>query len=102
DDPSESAKIRLTIDDDATPAQGEAGDPNDAAEEVIPSADWDDLDPAGVGVEDTFTFYIGDDDLDVGRRYWIFAYIDRDQEEPWDCIAIAAGQIVVEDPDEPN
>ncbi|MBU0618154.1 MAG: hypothetical protein KKI02_10590, partial [Planctomycetes bacterium] len=52
DDPSESAKIRLTIDDDPTPNQGEAGDPNDAAEDVIPSADWDDLDPAGVGVED--------------------------------------------------
>jgi len=98
DDPN--VAIRLTIDDDATPNEGEVGDPDDAAEEVIPSADWDDLDPAGDGIEDTFTFYVGDDR--APGRYWIFAYIDRDQAEPWDCIAIAAGQIVVEDPDEPN
>jgi flagellar hook assembly protein FlgD len=98
DDPSETAKIRLTIDDDATPAQAIEPDDGPGAEEVIPSADWDDLDPAGDGVEDTFTFYISDER--AAGRYWIFAYIDRDQEAPWDCIAVAAGQIVVEDPDE--
>jgi hypothetical protein len=93
DDPSESARIRLTIDDDATPDEGvETDDP----EEVIPSADWDDLEAEGDGVQDTFSFYIGDD-REPGR-YWIFAYIDRDEAAPWDNVAIAAGQIVVEDP----
>jgi flagellar hook assembly protein FlgD len=94
DDPSESARIRLTIDDDATPDEAlETDDP----EEVIPSADWDDLDAAGDGVEDTFAFYIGDDR--APGRYWIFAYIDRDEAAPWDNIAIAAGQVVIDDPD---
>jgi flagellar hook assembly protein FlgD len=96
-DPSESAKIRLTIDDDATPDEIVE---TDNAEEVLPSGDWDDLDAAGDGVEDTFTFYVADDR--APGRYWIFAYIDRDEAAPWDNIAIAAGQIVVEDPDEPH
>ncbi len=94
DDPSDSAKIRLVIDDDATPNEiAETDDP----EEVIASADWDDLDVDGDGVQDTFSFYVGDDRA-VGR-YWVFAYIDRNEAAPWDNIAVAAGQIVIEDPD---
>jgi flagellar hook assembly protein FlgD len=96
DDPSDSATIRLTIDDDATPNEG--GAETDGAEEDIPSAD--DLDPSGDGLDDTFTYYISDDR--PPGRYWIFAYIDRASEVGIDHIAIAGGQLVIEDPDEPN
>ena len=99
-DPSESAKIRLTIDDDATPDEAVEPAEGPLEEEELPSAGWGDLDAAGDGLEDTFTFYVGDDR--APGRYWIFAYIDRDEVAPWDNIAIAAGQVVVEDPDEPN
>ena len=103
DDPSESAKIQLVIDDDATPAQGEVpddDDDDDAEEEVLPSADWGDLDPGAVGLQNTYRYYVGDDR--APGRYWIFAYIDRNEAASWDDVAIAAGQIVVEDPNEPN
>jgi flagellar hook assembly protein FlgD len=96
DDPSDSATIRLTIDDDATPNEG--GAETDGAEENIPSAD--DLDPSGDGLDDTFTYYVSDDR--PPGRYWIFAYIDRADEAGIDHIAIAGGQLVIEDPDEPG
>ncbi len=92
DDPSGSATIKLTIDDDATPDEGPGETDNNEVEILA------DRDAAGDDVQDTFIYYIGDD-LAPGR-YWIFAYIDRNGAAPWDNIAIAAGQIVIEDPDE--
>ena len=98
DDPSESAKIRLTIDDDATPNEDEdPNDPNDTLpEETIPSAV--DLDPAGDGIEDTFIYYLKD--TQPSGRFWIFAYIDRGDATEIDHISVAAGQVVIEAPDE--
>jgi hypothetical protein len=98
DDPSEVAKIRLTIDDDDTPNEGP--EPDGEPEEVIPSADWDDLSAEGSGVQDTFLFAIGEDRLP--GRYWIFAYIDRRDEAGIDHQSVAAGQLKIEDPDEPS
>ena len=91
DDPSESATIKVVIDDDATPNEGVETD--DAEVVILAGRDAD-----GDGVQDTFSYSISDD-LAPGR-YWIFAYIDRDDAAPWDNISVAAGQIVVEDPDE--
>ncbi len=90
DDPSESATIRIMIDDDKTPNEGAETD--DAEVEILADRDAD-----GDDVQDTFSYHISDD-LAPGR-YWIFAYIDRDGAAPWDNISVAAGQIVVEDPD---
>ena len=90
DDPDETATVKIVIDDDATPNEGVETD--DAEVEILTGRDAD-----GDGVQDTFSYHISDD-LAPGR-YWIFAYIDRDDAAPWDNISVAAGQIVVEDPD---
>jgi len=90
DDPSESATIRIVIDDDETPNEGVETD--NAEVEILADRDAD-----GDGVQDTYSYPISDD-LDPGR-YWIFAYIDRDDAAPWDNISVAAGSIEKEDPD---
>ena len=98
-----TAKIRLVIDDDDTPnenVESDDGDPDtESAEQELPSAGFDDLEAGGGGLQATYRYYVSDD-LAPGR-YWIFAYIDRDGVAPYDDIAIAAGQIVIEDPDTP-
>ncbi len=90
EDPDESASIRLFLDDDDTPLeQIETGDPEI---EILP----DPREAAGDGVLDTFNYRV-ESSLAPGR-YYIFAYIDRDDAEPIDDFAIAGGQIVIEDP----
>jgi len=92
EDAEESSKIRITIDDDELP--DEAVETDEAEIEVL--VDWD---AAGDGVQDRLTIPYRDlDDLAPGR-YYIFAYIDRDGADPIDHVSIAAGQIVIEDPD---
>ena len=92
--PYDDAKIRLVIDDDDTPNEGAETDENEI---TLPSADFDDLKGGQSGLKATYRYYVSED-LAPGR-YWIFAYIDRSGVAPWDDIAIAAGQIVIEDPD---
>lgn len=91
DDPSESATIRLTIDDDDTPG-GFVPDPTER--EVLA-----DRDASGDGVLDTFRLpYRELRDLEPGR-YYVFAYIDRDGVDPVDHVSIAGGLLVIEDPE---
>lgn len=90
DDPSESATIRLTLDDDETPNE----DVETEDDEIEILADWD---ADGDGVQDTFQYQVPADL--APDRYFIFAYIDRDAAAPFDNISVAGGHIVIEDPE---
>lgn len=88
DDPGD-ARIRLRIDDDATPNQPtETGDPEITILSDRPA-------PAD-GVQDTFTYQIPST-LEPGT-YFVFAYIDRDNSGDPDQISVAPGRIIVRDP----
>ncbi|MCA9243582.1 MAG: hypothetical protein KDA32_06485 [Phycisphaerales bacterium] len=91
DDPSEEAKIRLTIDDDDMP--NEAVETDDPEREILADREAD-----GDGVLDSFQFQVPDD-LTPGR-YFIFAYIDSDGVDPPDMISTAAGQLDIPDPNQ--
>lgn len=91
EDPSEEAKIRLTIDDDDIPA--EMIETGEAEREILADREAD-----GDGVLDSFQFQVPAD-LAPGR-YTIFAYIDRDDMDPPDMISTAAGQLDIPDPNE--
>lgn len=95
DDPNGDALIRLTLDDDDTPDQGEDGsDPNDIAERTI----LDNRSADGDGVQDTFSYQIPTlSNLPPGT-YFIFAYIRRPDGPAYDMISVAAGRIIVADP----
>lgn len=97
DDPNESATIRLWLDDDGTPAPDEvAGETGEDQFEILPEP----RDAAGDGVQDTFQYRVPND-LAPGR-YYVFAYIEREGEADPDMISVAAGQIVIEDPEANN
>jgi len=91
DDPSESATIRLTLDDDGTPNEGTETD--DPEIEILVGRDAD-----GDGVQDTFNYQLPAS-LAPGR-YFVFAYID-DGVAPFDHISIAPGQLIIEDDEMP-
>jgi len=93
DDPSETATIRLTLDDDALP--NEETETEDPEIEILADRDAD-----GDGVQDTFQYQVP---VDLAPdRYFIFAYIDRDGDAPFDNVSVAAGHIMIEDPEAGN
>lgn len=93
DDPQSEAEIRITIDDDDMPNQ--VVETDDAEIEVLVNRS-----ASGDGVQDTFQYQVPAS-LPPGR-YSVFAYIDRDGTAPFDQIGIAAGKIVIEDPNQNN
>jgi flagellar hook assembly protein FlgD len=93
DDPSESATIRLTLDDDEFP--NEETETEDPEIEILADRDAD-----GDGVQDTFQYQLPADL--APDRYFIFAYIDRDDEAPFDNISVAGGHIIIENPEAGN
>lgn len=87
DDPSETATIRITLDDDGMPAEGTETD--DAEIEILTGRA-----ASGDGVQDTFSFQIPGT-LGAGT-YFIFAYIDRDGSAPFEHNSVAAGRLIIE------
>ncbi|RMF82669.1 MAG: hypothetical protein D6744_05825 [Planctomycetota bacterium] len=90
DDPSETAKVRLTLDDDDTP--NESVETDDAEIEILAFskarlASED-------GVQDTFQYKVPATLAD--GDYFIFAYIDRDEAAPFDHVAVAGGRIRID------
>ncbi|TWT40373.1 flagellar basal body rod modification protein [Phycisphaerae bacterium RAS1] len=96
DDPDGEGLIRITVDDDATPAQNEAGSADDIAEiEILANRD------AGAdGVQDTFNWQIPGT-LAPGT-YHFFAYIDADAGQEADNISVAPAVLIIRDPSAPN
>ena len=92
DDPTEEAEIRLAIDDDPTPDQGEDGsDPDDLAELVI-------LEERETGGDDGFPWQIpGLAELGPGT-YYIFAYIDPAEVGGDPQISVGPVPFIVTDP----
>ncbi len=92
DDPNEEATIRLTLDDDATPDEGEDGsDPEDQAEREIAS----DLNAAADAVQDTLLWQVPGD-LAPGT-YYIFAYITS-TDPVSEQVSVAPGTLIIDDP----
>ncbi len=88
---SEKAMVRITVDDDATPNQGETG--SGAEKEILSGRE-----AAGDGVNDTFSWQVPSS-MQPGT-YWVFAYIGRTGATP-DNISIAPGRIIIKDPNTP-
>ena len=95
DDPTEEAQIRLAIDDDPTPDEGEDGsDPDDMAEMVI----LEEREATGDDVQDSFAWQIpGLADLGPGT-YYVFAYIDPAEVGGDPQISVAPVPFIVTDP----
>ena len=89
DDPTGSARIRLTLDDDPEPA--EVLETGEAEREILGGRE-----AAGDGVLDIYNYRV-EDALPPGR-YYVFAYIDSDDADPADHHSVAAGQIEIQDP----
>lgn len=89
DDPSETARITLRVDDDAMPQEStETG----AAEiEILTGRE-----AKGDGVQDSFAWQVPSN-LAPGT-YFIFAYIDRDGAAPFEHASVAPGRIIIRDP----
>ncbi|MBI5866516.1 MAG: hypothetical protein HZB38_18765 [Planctomycetes bacterium] len=89
DDPSTTAKVFIYLDDDRFPQEAtETG----AAERLLladRSASADD-------VSDTFVFGMPAD-LAPGT-YYLFAYVDRDAAAPYEHSSVAAGRLIIADP----
>lgn len=90
DDPDgNDSRVRLVLDDDATPAEGvETG----AGEMLILAGRL----ASGDDVQDSFAFQVPGN-LAPGQ-YFIFAYIDRDDTFPFDHASVASGRIIIPDP----
>lgn len=95
DDPNEQAQIRIAIDDDDIPDQGEDGsDPDDMAELII-LEEWE---ASGDDVQDSLHWRIpGLADLGPGT-YYIFAYIDPAEEGDDPQISVGPVPFIVQDP----
>ena len=91
EDPDETSKIRLWLDDDDI--ANEVPEEGKAPFEILPEPRGADDD----GVQDQFRYHVPDT-LDFGR-YYVRAHIDRDDAGGVDHTSEAAGQIVLEDPD---
>lgn len=89
-DPSGDATITLVLDDDPSP--NEPTETDQPEREILSGRD-----ASAGGVQNSFSFQIPAD-LAPGR-WFIFAYVDRDDAAPFDNISIAAGNIVITDPD---
>ena len=92
DDPTDSATIRITVDDDPTPAEGEPGDPDDMAElEIVSGREA----PPDGDVQDSFQWRVPYT-MEPGT-YYVFGYIvvgGVDQH-----YAVAPGTLTIADPD---
>ena len=91
DDPSETATIRLAIDDDMNPQ--EATETDDPEMEILSGRV-----ASGDGVQDTFSFQVPST-LAPGT-YFVFGYIDRDGAAPFEHSSVAAGRIIIRDPNQ--
>lgn len=90
--PGGEARVRLTLDDDATPAEPVE---TDAAElEILAGRE-----ASPDGVQDTFNYQLPAS-LEPGT-YFVFAYIDVDGAAPADNVSTAAGRLIVPDPAAP-
>lgn len=89
DDPSEAATVRIFIDDDDTPNEGEPpGNPDDIEEiEILDNP----RDAAPDGVDDVFNWTV-ESGIEPGE-YYVFAYIDDGGSG---YISVAAGTVTVE------
>lgn len=93
DDPSNSAKVFLFLDDDPNPA--EAVETDAAEREVLANRD-----AQPDAVSDTFAWQVFND-LAPGT-YYLFAYIDRDGAAPFEHSNVAAGRLIIQDPNSNN
>lgn len=89
-DEAQSAKIKIVIDADGDPAT--TGD-----QKVILT----DRNAAGDGVRDTFQWSVNATGLDLGKMYYIIAYIDKDGVDPPDSWSVAGGRLIIRDPTNP-
>ncbi|MFO0839240.1 MAG: hypothetical protein U1D55_12045 [Phycisphaerae bacterium] len=89
DDPSNSATVRIVYDDDPNP--NEATETNAAEVTILSGRSAKDD-----GVSDSYSFQIPA--AITPGTYYIFAYIDRDNAAPYDCISIAPGRFVIPNP----
>ncbi|MBU0640748.1 MAG: hypothetical protein KKB50_17935 [Planctomycetes bacterium] len=92
DDPTGLATVRLTVDDDRTPA--EATETDGAEIEILANRE-----AAKDGVLDSYSWQVPST-LTPGT-YYFFAYIDRNGAAPYDHNSVAPAIIVVEDPTQP-
>ena len=90
DDPSDSAKVRLTLDDDDAP--NEATETDEPEIDILPFSK--NREAAGDGVQDTLQYQIPANLAD--GDYFVFAYIDRDAAAPYDHISVAPGRVRID------
>ncbi len=90
DDEAQSAKIKVVIDEDGDPA-------TTVNQKVILTA----RNAAGDGVRDTFQWSVSAAGLNLGKIYYIIAYIDKDGVDPPDSWSVAGGRLIIRDPTSP-
>ena len=95
DDPGGEATIRLTIDDDQNPGEGEVDSDDDLAEVEI--LDGREADPDDV--RDSYTWQVLGT-LPPGT-YYVFAYIDGDGDGDAEHTAVGPEPIIITDPANP-
>jgi len=95
DDPNAQAKIRLTVDDDPRPGEGEApGDPNDIPEIEILA----DRSASADGVQDTFVWQVPALSTLGPGLYYVFAYIDAGDGVHLPQHSVSPGYLLIKDP----
>lgn len=95
EDPDDTATIRIAIDDDPRPGEGEPGAADDIAEETILAGRTAKDD----GVQDSFSWQIPNT-LDPGT-YYVFAYITKTGDLTASNRSVAGGRFIIEDPNKP-
>lgn len=100
DDPTETATIRLTIDDDPRPAEGEVGSDDDMAEiEIVAGRE---AEPDG-DLQDSYVWQVPGSL--VPGSYYVFAYIVANPAEPPaeldEQSSVAPGLLIIPDPANP-
>lgn len=92
DDPSETGRVFLFVDDDPNPE--EATETGAAEIEILANRD-----AGGDDVQDSFSWQIPST-LAPGT-YYIFAYVDRDGARPFEQSSVAPGRLIIPDPANP-
>jgi len=95
DDAPDGGTIRITLDDDPDPNEGEVDAEGDLAEIVVLT----DRDAAGDDVQDTFSWQVSNS-LSPGT-YYVFAYIDADDDGVAEHVSVAPAVLIVSDPANP-
>lgn len=94
DDPDETATIRLAIDDDDTPGEGEAGSPTDMAELII----LDGRDASGDGdLQDSYSWQVPG--TLAPRSYYVFGYVLVNGTV--EHTTVGPARLIVPDPENP-